>query len=57
MERKWIEEVKRHFGVIAEALRDDIKLVAGGHDVLRHTIGDFREEVKAEFDKNEIFKE
>jgi len=51
MEGEWVEEIKRHFGVIAESLRDDIKLVAEGHDVLRHSIEDPREGVKEEFNE------
>ena len=34
MEKDEIEEIKRHFGVIAEGLRSEIHQVAEGHQVL-----------------------
>jgi hypothetical protein len=37
-------ELKRYFGVIADELRGEIRLVAEGHDVLRNEIQTFREE-------------
>jgi predicted RNase H-like nuclease (RuvC/YqgF family) len=49
MEREQIEEIKRHFGVVAEALRDDIRQVAEGHSVIRHEMQEFRNEVREEF--------
>jgi hypothetical protein len=49
MEREQIEEIKRHFGVVAEALRDDIRQVAEGHSVIRHEMQEFRNEVRDEF--------
>ena len=33
-----MEQVKRHFGVVADGLRSDIRLVAEGHGVLRSEI-------------------
>jgi len=49
MEDKQVEEIKRHFDVVVEGLRDEIKLVAEGHDIIRKKIQTFREEVKEEF--------
>jgi len=49
MEDKQVEEIKRHFDVVAEGLGDEIKLVAEGHDIIRKEIQTFREEVKEEF--------
>lgn len=46
MEREQIEEIKRHFGVVAEALRSDIQQVAEGHAVIRREMQSFREEVR-----------
>jgi len=43
------EETKRYFGVVAEGLRSEIRLVAEGHDVIRREIEEFREEVRNEF--------
>jgi hypothetical protein len=37
-----IEEIKRHFGVIAEALRNDVRQVAEGHSVIRRELQEFR---------------
>ena len=44
-----MEEIKRHFGVVAEELRGEIRQVAEGHEVIREEIKAFREEVKEEF--------
>ena len=49
MEKGEIEEIKCHFGVIAEGLRNEIRQVAEGHDAIREEIKQFREEVKEEF--------
>ena len=43
------EETKRYFGVIAEGLRNDIRQVAEGHEVIRQDMREFREEVQSEF--------
>lgn len=44
-----MEEIKRHFGVVAESLRSDIRQIAEGHDVIRHELQNQREELKEEF--------
>ena len=49
MEQEQLEEIKRHFGVIAEALRSDVRQVAEGHAVIRHEIQAFRAQVRDEF--------
>ena len=38
------EETKRHFGVVAEGFRSEIRQVAEGHEVIRHEIQILREE-------------
>ena len=38
MEEKHVDEIKRHFDIVAENLRDDIRLVAEGHQVLNRHI-------------------
>lgn len=48
MEREHIEEIKGHVGVIAGALRDEIRQVAEGHSVIRREMQQFRNEVRAE---------
>jgi len=49
MEKSEMEEIKRHFGVVAEGLRSEIRQVAEGHDAIREEIKRFREEVREEF--------
>ncbi|MDY7032489.1 MAG: hypothetical protein SVY10_11365 [Thermodesulfobacteriota bacterium] len=48
MENKQVEDIKRHFSVVAEGLRDEIKLVAEGvvnlNDKFEREINDFRKE-------------
>jgi transposase-like protein len=44
-----VEEIKRHFGVVAEALRSDIRQIAEGHSGLRRDIQELREEFRDEF--------
>ena len=44
-----IEEIKRHFGVVAEALRSDIQQIAEGHAVIRHELQAMRNEFRDEF--------
>ena len=49
MEQEQVEEIKRHFGVLAEALRGDVRLVAEGHAVIRRELQAFRGETRDEF--------
>ena len=44
-----MEEIKRHFGVIAESLRSDIRQIAEGHATIRHELHEHREEIRDEF--------
>lgn len=44
-----MEEIKRHFGVVAESLRSDIRQIAEGHDVIRRELQGQREELREEF--------
>lgn len=44
-----MEEIKRHFGVVAESLRSDIQQIAEGHEVIRRELQTQREELKDEF--------
>lgn len=44
-----VQEIKRHFDVVAEGLRHEISIVAEGHEVIRREAGEFRGEVKEEF--------
>ena len=38
-----------HFGVVAEALRSDIRQIAEGHSVIRHELQEMRNEFRNEF--------
>jgi predicted nucleic acid-binding Zn-ribbon protein len=49
MNREEMEEIKRHFGVVAESLRSDIRQIAEGHTTIRHELQDLRSEFKDEF--------
>lgn len=49
MEADQVEEIKRHFGVVAEALRSDVRQIAEGHSVIRHELQDMRNEFRDEF--------
>ncbi len=51
MSHEEMEEIKRHFGVVAESLRSDIRQIAEGHDVIRHELQNQREELKDEFNE------
>lgn len=44
-----VEEIKRHFGVVAEALRSDIRQVAEGHSSIRRELQEIRDEFRDEF--------
>ena len=42
------ERTRRHFDVVAESLRGDIRLIAEGHTVLQQSLGDLRTELKGD---------
>ena len=44
-----VEEIKRHFGVVADALRSDIHQIAEGHSGIRHELQEMRDEFRDEF--------
>ncbi|MBY0246795.1 MAG: hypothetical protein K2Q17_03920 [Nitrospiraceae bacterium] len=49
MNSEEMEEIKRHFGVVAESLRSDIREIAEGHATIRHELQDLRSKFKDEF--------
>src|SRR5262245_7536650 len=51
MSKEKMEEIKRHFGVVAESLRSDIRQIAEGHAVIRHELQSQREELRGEFNE------
>lgn len=44
-----VEEIRRHFGVVAEALRTDIRQIAEGHSSIRLELQELRDEFRDEF--------
>ncbi len=55
MNTEQLEEIKRHFSVVAEALRSDIRRVAEGHATLRHQLQEPRGENQNEFKEIQAF--
>jgi hypothetical protein len=51
MSKEEMEEIQRHFGVVAESLRSDIRQIAEGHAVIRHELQSQREELRGEFNE------
>jgi hypothetical protein len=49
MNAEQMEEIKRHFGVVAESLRSDIRQIAEGHATIRHELQEQRGEIRDEF--------
>lgn len=44
-----VEEIKRHFRVVTEALRSDSRQVAEGHSGIRREVQEMRDEFRDEF--------
>lgn len=44
-----VEEIKRHFGIVAEALHSNIRQIAEGHLNIRHELQEIRDEFRDEF--------
>lgn len=55
MDANTVEEIKRHFGVVAEGLRSDIRAVAEGQLALREEltgrIDDLEHEMRTQFEE------
>jgi len=49
MSNEEMEEIKRHFGVIAESLRSDIQQIAEGHHIIRRELQNQGEGLIEEF--------
>ncbi len=49
MNAEQMEEIKRHFGEVAESLRSDIRQIAEGHATIRHELQEHRGEIRDEF--------
>jgi predicted nuclease with TOPRIM domain len=48
MNAQQLEEIKRHFRVVSEALRSDIRRIAEGHSTLCHELEEPRGEIRDE---------
>jgi uncharacterized protein YceH (UPF0502 family) len=51
MDRETVDEIKRHFGIVAEGLQDEIRTVAEGQQAHREEFHSFRGEVAREFEE------
>ena len=49
MNAEQLEEIKRHFSVVSEALRGDIRRIAECHATLCHELEEPRGEIRDEF--------
>ena len=49
MNAEQMEEIKRHFGVVVESVRSDIRQIAEGHATVRHELQEHHEEIRDEF--------
>ena len=53
MDKQAVDEIKQHFGIVAEGLESKIELIAEGHALLRvemkTSIDEFRAEVRESF--------
>ena len=49
MDPEAVDEIKRHFGVVAEGLRADVQAVAEGVQQLGDRVDDFRRQTQSEF--------
>ena len=51
MDRETVEEIKRHFGVVAEDVRSEIRAVAEGQLDARRGMDSFRADVERRFEE------
>ena len=49
MNTEQMEEIKRHVGMTAEALRSDIRKIEEGHATIRHKLHEHRGEIHDKF--------
>ncbi len=49
MNSEQLEEIKRHFSLVSEALRSDIRRIAEDHTTLCHELEEPRGEIRDEF--------
>lgn len=55
MNAEQLEEIKRHFSVVSEALRSDIRRIAEGQVTLQHQLQEPRGENQNEFEEIQAF--
>ena len=51
MNAEQMKKIKRHFGVVAESLRSDIRQIAEGHAMIRHELQEHRGKIRDEFEE------
>jgi hypothetical protein len=51
MDRETVDEIKRHFGVVAEELRSDSRAVAEGQSEMRREMDALRADLAREFEE------
>lgn len=51
MDAETVEEIKRHFGIVAEGLGSEIRAVAEGQEQLRSEMNERFSGVRAEFEE------
>ena len=49
MNAEQMEEITRHFGVVAETLRNNIRQIAESYATIRHELQEHRGEIRDEF--------
>ena len=55
MNHEQVEEIKRHFGLVSEALRSDIHQIADEHLDIRHELQEIQDEFQDEFKEMRAF--
>lgn len=55
MNAEQLEEIKRHFSVVSEALRSDIRRIAEGQATLCHELEEPRGEIRDELKETQAF--
>ena len=53
MDSETVEEIKRHFGVVVEGLRSDMRVIAEGQDVLREGLERLDNRMETRFERVE----
>ena len=57
MNSQQLEEIKRHFSVVSEALRSDIRRIAEGHTTLCYELEEPHGEIRDELEETHAFSQ